>query len=333
MKIFIGSSNEYIHVAAEIARTIELCGHEPCLWKDCFRPTDFTFEKILTICNSVDAGIFVLAPDDKMEKGENIDAEYITRDNVLIEAGIFSGKLGKSRMALCKLPNTKVPSDFSGITYIPYRDNNIHSVRKNIFDWIQDVKQSMDGGNNDNTIILSDRKLDLPDFKTLVLSASKELVISSFFISVLQYSEDLIYSKADSINVRFLLPDFWGKNWMATVALLDGVKDDGSRAENKMQNTLSLLTKRYESGQMPQNFEIRLIDSVLPTPVTMVDPDLPQGHMYVHVSTYENKSAPSATFHLTKQQYLFEAYRQKLEKAWNDARPIDFKQVRSTFPK
>jgi predicted nucleotide-binding protein len=184
MKIFIGSSTKYLDVAKKVALIIEEKGHQPQLWKNCFIASEYTFEKLRNICESVDAGIFILAPDDQLSaEGNN---EFITRDNVLIEAGMFMGKLGNPYTALCTFPEVKIPSDFLGITSIPYSAHNIFMFQEKTINWIEKVEQAIAIKNN--TVFLQDK---FPDFREVVLSARKEIMMSSFFMSIAQVSKEL----------------------------------------------------------------------------------------------------------------------------------------------
>lgn len=242
MKFFIGSSTKSLDVAKKVALIIEEEGHQPQLWKNCFIASEYTFEKLQKICESVDAGIFILAPDDQLSaEGNN---EFITRDNVLIEAGMFMGKLGNPYTALCTFPDVKTPSDFLGITSIPYTDNNIFTFQKKITDWIKEVEQT--SAMKNSTVFLQD---SLPDFKKVVLSAKKEIMMASFFMSIAQISKELNETISNGIRVRFLLPDLWGENWMATVALLDGVGQDEGCAKRKLASTLLWLAEKRKMGR------------------------------------------------------------------------------------
>ncbi len=321
MKIFIGSSTKYLDVAKKVALIIEEKGHQPQLWKNCFIASEYTFEKLRNICESVDAGIFILAPDDQLSaEGNN---EFITRDNVLIEAGMFMGKLGNPYTALCTFPEVKIPSDFLGITSIPYSAHNIFMFQEKTINWIEKVEQAIAIKNN--TVFLQDK---FPDFREVVLSARKEIMMSSFFMSIAQVSKELNEAISNGIKVRFLLPDWLGENWMATVALLDGVGQNEGRAKRKLASTLLWLEEKNAKGQIPDTFEIRLLDCVFPIRMTIIDPDSEQGYMYIHINSYINKYGNNVTYNLTKQQHWFELYKKEFENMWNDAREIDFNQVR-----
>lgn len=147
-------------------------------------------------------------------------------------------------------------------------------------------------------------------------------------MSIAQVSKELNEAISNGIKVRFLLPDWLGENWMATVALLDGVGQNEGRAKRKLASTLLWLEEKNAKGQIPDTFEIRLLDCVFPIRMTIIDPDSEQGYMYIHINSYINKYGNNVTYNLTKQQHWFELYKKEFENMWNDAREIDFNQVR-----
>lgn len=322
MKIFIGSSEKHIHIAEEIALIIEKCEHKPILWTEWFEPTDFTFDKIMDLPNVVDGGIFVLAPDDELNSEQG--SLYVPRDNVLIEAGVLFGKLGTPRVALCKVSTAKLASDWAGITYIKYELEKKRSFQTEVSQWLKRIQDSII---NKNRAISDFLSTEMPDFEKLVLSAKEEIMISSFFIGAAQTSGALSQAVAAGIKVRLILADYWGNGLGATATMLDGIGTNSKRVKMKLKTTLQFFATQYEKGNIPDNLEIRFIDYVFPTRITVVDPNSDQGHMYVHISSYINSTAPKATFHLTKEEYWFNIYKQEFERIWQDARPIDFEEL------
>lgn len=322
MKIFIGSSEKHIHIAEEIALIIEKCEHKPILWTEWFEPTDFTFDKIMDLPNVVDGGIFVLAPDDELNSEQG--SLYVPRDNVLIEAGVLFGKLGTPRVALCKVSTAKLASDWAGITYIKYELEKKRSFQTEVSQWLKRIQDSII---NKNRAISDFLSTEMPDFEKLVLSAKEEIMISSFFIGAAQTSGALSQAVAAGIKVRLILADYWGNGLAATATMLDGIGTNSKRVKMKLKTTLQFFATQYEKGNIPDNLEIRFIDYVFPTRITVVDPNSDQGHMYVHISSYINSTAPKATFHLTKEEYWFNIYKQEFERIWQDARPIDFEEL------
>lgn len=318
MKIFIASSTEHLDVAKDIHIILAEMGHTPMLWVDFFSPADFTFLRILEICNEADAGIFIIAPDDTL-----VDKTCITRDNVLIEAGAFYGKLGPEYVALCTLPNVNIPSDWYGITTINYSNENRYKVEKEIRQWISKIENLQQ-----NTIskFLSSK---LPDFEDIVSHTKSNLKISSFFISTAQTSPELNKAIQSGLNIKLLLADYWGKNLSAMATSLDGISTNGERVKAKLKSSLLNFYEMFQNGNLPSSLEIREIDYTFPTRMTIVDSDLDSGKMYVHITAYRNRFAPKATFHLTKSEPWFDIYNNEYDQLWSEATPLDFEKIKS----
>ncbi len=69
-------------------------------------------------------GIVLLTPDDmgyKQEEAENVEPR--ARQNVVMEMGMLIAAFGRSRVAILKKGHVEVPSDASGIIYIPFNNH------------------------------------------------------------------------------------------------------------------------------------------------------------------------------------------------------------------
>ena len=70
-------------------------------------------------------GIVLLTPDDmgyKQEDGPE-SAEPRARQNVVMEMGMLIAAFGRSRVAILKKGHVEVPSDASGIIYLPFNSH------------------------------------------------------------------------------------------------------------------------------------------------------------------------------------------------------------------
>lgn len=325
LNIFIGSSSEEksINAAKKLAKKIEGFGHKTILWTDYFNPSEITIVKLIDLCHIVDGGIFVLAPDDEIISSPN---HFITRDNVLIEAGILLGELGLSQVALYIFPNVKIPSDFSGITHIEASDKE-YNIESEISKWINGILEKKLNSEKTTNIILSQRHLDRLEFESLIASAKEEIMMSSFFMSIFSLSKELENAILRDVKIRLLIADIEGKNFDALVTMLDGLNADNTRAKNKLASTLQFLLELYRNNKVKDNLEIRTIDYIFPSRVTMIDPSLENGQMYVHLSSYMNRNATEKNFRLTKEDSYFDVYKQEFEMLWEDANPIDFEKI------
>jgi len=119
--VFIGSSTEGYPVAEAIQTS--LSGEaEAVIWKTLFEPGYVTIEALDEKSSDFDFAIFVLSSDDVLEsRGLKHSAP---RDNLLLEFGLFVGRLGRDRVffAFRSGDRPKLPSDLAGTTGIEYAE-------------------------------------------------------------------------------------------------------------------------------------------------------------------------------------------------------------------
>lgn len=141
MKIFIGSSTKALSSARKLASSLRR-KHEVILWSDigAFQIGEFTYSNLEKHSKSVDAALFILGKDDQLTGDATSDTNknrpWIPRDNVLIECGLFAGTLGIKRIALIAEKDTKIASDFSGLTII--KDDN-PKMHMQINNWLEHI--------------------------------------------------------------------------------------------------------------------------------------------------------------------------------------------------
>jgi hypothetical protein len=120
-KIFVGSSREGQDIARAIRQQLKDIA-EVTLWSDgTFRPGGSTLESLVKTLLDYDFAILAVTPDDTIKvRGSIISAP---RDNVVFEAGLFTGAIGRSRTFLVYDTNAapKLPSDLSGVTLAEFR--------------------------------------------------------------------------------------------------------------------------------------------------------------------------------------------------------------------
>ena len=123
-KIFIASSVEGLKVAHAIQGRLEHDA-EVTVWdQDVFKISGNTLDDLADILSTTDFGIFVFTPDDALEIREE---EYqAVRDNVILELGMFIGRLGKKRCFIVS-PRVqdpfRIPTDLLGVTPATYEAN------------------------------------------------------------------------------------------------------------------------------------------------------------------------------------------------------------------
>jgi len=121
-KVFIGSSTE----ALPVVRIVENALSETCdvfAWDtNPVKPSQYLFEGLLEISESVDFAILILSPDDQLNyRKHHYNAP---RDNVIFESGIFMSKVGRERVFLLSAggENLKYPTDIAPIQRVSYQD-------------------------------------------------------------------------------------------------------------------------------------------------------------------------------------------------------------------
>lgn len=148
-KVFIGSSSLGLQTARDIQNRL-IDATEPTVWKDEDWFLKGTLEQLMNILTEYNFGIFILRPDDVVEiKGELLKA---TRDNVLLEIGLFIGRHGRERVFIVSQDDKdlRIASDLLGINFANYSadsDSQLTVACNNIRDrikeiWAQDRKRA-----------------------------------------------------------------------------------------------------------------------------------------------------------------------------------------------
>jgi hypothetical protein len=123
-QLFIGSTLEGRGVARAIQANLDdVC--EGVVWdQGAFQLTLGTLEGLESIAARVDFAVLVLTRTDFVESRPA--AEHTPRDNVLIELGLFVGRLGRERTFIVGDEEVfrRVPSDLAGITIATYRSDH-----------------------------------------------------------------------------------------------------------------------------------------------------------------------------------------------------------------
>jgi predicted nucleotide-binding protein len=107
-----------MELVREVSFWLEQKGHRPLPWDDpgLFMPGDQTFLSLIKIAEQVDAALFIFGEDDQVwYRGGGASQP---RDNVLVEYGLFVGKLGPKKAVICRVGNPKHAVDLQGLTFI-----------------------------------------------------------------------------------------------------------------------------------------------------------------------------------------------------------------------
>lgn len=120
MRIFIGSSGKKKRIAENIAKALESADFEVFRWWKTFRGGDITIERLMQMSDVCDGAVFIFGADDKiLTETKDGEKELVaTRDNVLLEYGMFAGKTGPKKTLFVREENVNIPSDLLGITSV-----------------------------------------------------------------------------------------------------------------------------------------------------------------------------------------------------------------------
>ncbi|GEM_PF-2907151 len=125
--VFVGCSSESLQIAKAIQINLANVAHVELWTQGTFKPSHDYLGDLLHRAHSVDFAVFVLSPDD-VTKSRNTE-ETSPRDNIIFEAGLFMGALGRDRVFLLapKGLTLKKPTDLSGITLLMYSEPPVSS--------------------------------------------------------------------------------------------------------------------------------------------------------------------------------------------------------------
>lgn len=95
-------------------------------------------EKLET-CSDVTFACVLLTPDDEGNVvGQADQKRPRARQNVVLELGMFLAKLGRKRVAILHKGDVELPSDISGLLYIPFKDR-VDEVKERVAAELQEA--------------------------------------------------------------------------------------------------------------------------------------------------------------------------------------------------
>ena len=118
-KVFIGSSSAGLEIANQIQKRL-IKASSPTVWDQEDWLNKGVLEHLMAILDKYNFAVFVLRPDDVIQiKGETMKS---TRDNVLLELGLFMGRYNRERVFIVceKDEDLRIASDLLGINFALY---------------------------------------------------------------------------------------------------------------------------------------------------------------------------------------------------------------------
>ncbi len=117
LTVFIGSSSEACDrgIVPRLANLLSKNDFKVMTWydHDGFAPGEYTLDALLDVAKQVDTALFVFSKDDRVDvRGRS---EFIPRDNVLLEYGLFTAHMGRRRVAVVQEDGVKLPIDVDGM--------------------------------------------------------------------------------------------------------------------------------------------------------------------------------------------------------------------------
>lgn len=118
--VFIGSSSEGRTVAQYIRQQLKEDAQVTIWYEGVFGLGEGTLESLVNALDHFDFAVLVLTPDDLVRSRKKVS--QAPRDNVLLECGLFIGRLGRDRTFIVfdSSEEIKIPSDLAGVTVASY---------------------------------------------------------------------------------------------------------------------------------------------------------------------------------------------------------------------
>lgn len=243
-RIFIGSSSEEIGTAKIVKGLLEP-EFEVVIWdeniwdKSIFKLNGNFLTNLLTATLKFDFGILLGSPDDKVESR---GVQYLqARDNVLLELGLFIGRLGIDRCAFLVDENVKIPSDFGGIKISMFDS-------KNLADKVEEIKMLFNNASRNN----------LNFFPSSTLAAT-------YYENFVRLVCDHYYS-----NQGFIYNDEKYKSAMFNIFIPKYVTDDIEIQSKRMQSDLNL-DDEISFGTASRKRNVKVSSSIVDGELVLAD--------------------------------------------------------------
>jgi Predicted nucleotide-binding protein containing TIR-like domain/Histidine-specific methyltransferase, SAM-dependent len=120
--VFVASSTEARETAERVATCLESADLKALRWWEAFKAGDLTLDRLRSLSDSADGAILVWDSDDTT--WHRSKQSKTTRDNCILEYGLFVSKLGRQRTGVLVKDSVRPPSDIDGITVKVFNDAN-----------------------------------------------------------------------------------------------------------------------------------------------------------------------------------------------------------------
>ncbi|MGE0812976.1 MAG: TIR domain-containing protein [Vicinamibacterales bacterium] len=119
-KVFIGSSTEARQREIVPALVRHLADRFVVVpwYSHAIQASHYTLDALLEVARDVDLALFVFSADDTRTQRGTVGVA--TRDNVILEYGLFTAALGRERVAIFREEGVALPVDVQGLTVLPF---------------------------------------------------------------------------------------------------------------------------------------------------------------------------------------------------------------------
>ncbi|PJE06707.1 MAG: nucleotide-binding protein [Legionella sp.] len=107
----------------EVARTLEQLKLNPIILDEKPNEGQTIIEKFEKHASISSLAVVLLTADDEIKTSSKSEIKWRARQNVILELGYFLAKLGRQRVIALYEENVEIPSDYSGVLYIPFRSD------------------------------------------------------------------------------------------------------------------------------------------------------------------------------------------------------------------
>ena len=116
--VFLGYCSSSASTAKAVRRHLLSQGAQVLDWQTDFIPGRTIIEQIQEAAARCTGGVFLFTKDDDLADDGHVDRS-VPRDNVVFEAGYFSGLKGKRNVLIIREEGSKMPADLGGDIYAP----------------------------------------------------------------------------------------------------------------------------------------------------------------------------------------------------------------------
>src|SRR5262245_7481770 len=128
-KVFVASSKEAERLARAVQQNLEETAEVTTWTQDVFQMAQNVIDELVRASRTFEFAVFVFSPDDKITiRGK---AQQTVRDNVILELGMFIGRLGKAKCFIVKprQAEMRLPTDLLGVVTGEYDASNLENPK------------------------------------------------------------------------------------------------------------------------------------------------------------------------------------------------------------